>query len=118
MREGPCYDAATHTNQVVSADLADGRPVSGVRGGGCVAGGIVSQIGIRLFDTPKSNGALEPVLPEIGAFDDEGTRRNALFAHQAGQAIAYARHIDNLEQAVRSRTVIGQAVGIVMERYP
>ena len=115
MREGPCYDAATHTDQVVSADLAvdDRFPAYGAAAASL---GVRSQIGVRLFDTPKSNGALNLYSRTIGAFDDE-RGLSALFAHQAGQAIGYARHVDNLEQAVRSRTVIGQAVGIVMERY-
>jgi GAF domain-containing protein len=115
LHEGPCYEAATHTDQVVSSDLAADERFPAY-GRAAAAEGIASQIGIRLFDTPKSNGALNLYSREAGAFDD-GTSVNALFAHQAGQAIAYAQHIGNLEQAVRSRTVIGQAVGIVMERY-
>jgi AmiR/NasT family two-component response regulator len=32
-------------------------------------------------------------------------------------ALDYARQIDQLQQAVQSRQLIGQAVGLVMERY-
>jgi AmiR/NasT family two-component response regulator len=32
-------------------------------------------------------------------------------------AIDYAREIHNLQEAVRTRTTIGTAIGIVMERY-
>ena len=32
-------------------------------------------------------------------------------------AIEYAQEIHNLQEAMRTRTTIGQAVGIVMERY-
>lgn len=115
LREGPCYDAATHANQVVSADLADDDRFPAY-GAAAASLGVRSQIGVRLFDTPKSSGALNLYSRSAGAFDDKGAL-SALFAHQAGQAIAYARHVDSLEQAVRSRTIIGQAVGIVMERY-
>ena len=115
LKEGPCYDAAAHTNQVVSADLAldDRFPAYGTVAASL---GVRSQIGVRLFDTPKSNGALNLYSRNVGAFED-GAALSALFAHQAGQAIGYARHVGDLEQAVRSRTLIGQAVGIVMERY-
>jgi GAF domain-containing protein len=115
LTEGPCYDAASHTDQVVSADLAlDERfPAYGAVAASL---GVRSQIGVRLFDTPQSNGALNLYSRTVGAFDDDAAL-SALFAHQAGQAIGYARHVGDLEQAVRSRTVIGQAVGIVMERY-
>jgi hypothetical protein len=78
--------------------------------------GIRSQIGVRLFDSPKSHGALNLYSTRVGAFEDLESL-SALFAHQAGLAISYAHHISTLEEAVRSRTTIGQAVGIVMERY-
>jgi GAF domain-containing protein len=113
--EGPCYDAATHENQVVCSDLgADERFPD--YGRTAVAMGIRSQIGVRLFDSPTSQGALNLYSTRVGAFEDLEPL-SALFAHQAGQAIAYAHHIGTLEEAVRSRTTIGQAVGIVMERY-
>ena len=41
----------------------------------------------------------------------------ALFAHQAGVAIAYAVGVTSLSEAVKTRTLIGQAIGIAMERY-
>jgi hypothetical protein len=115
LQEGPCFEAATHTDQIVSFDLAADERFP-LYGQAAAAEGIASQIGVRLFDTPRSNGALNLYSRSTGAFDDS-TALNALFAHQAGQAIAYAQHIGDLQQAVRSRTVIGQAVGIVMERY-
>jgi hypothetical protein len=115
LREGPCYVAAAYTAQIVSPDLA--RDERFPRYGTAAASlGVRSQIGVRLFDTPQSNGALNLYSKTVGAFDDSDAV-SALFAHQAGQAIGYARHVGNLEQAVRSRTLIGQAVGIVMERY-
>jgi hypothetical protein len=78
--------------------------------------GMRSQIGVRLFDNPRSHGALNPYSTGVGAFEGLDSL-SALFAHQAGLAISYAHHIANLQEAVQSRTMIGQAVGIVMERY-
>ena len=40
-----------------------------------------------------------------------------LFAHQSAVALAYARRVDQLEEAVTNRQLIGQAVGMVMERF-
>jgi AmiR/NasT family two-component response regulator len=40
-----------------------------------------------------------------------------LFATQAALVLGFSRTIQNLNHALGSRTVIGQAVGIVMERY-
>jgi GAF domain-containing protein len=115
LHEGPCYEAAVDESYVISSNLgADERfPQYGPR---AVEEGIRSQVGIRLFDTRKSQGALNLYSTRVGAFDDLETL-SGLFAHQAGVAIAYAHHVENLEEAVRTRTTIGQAVGIVMERY-
>jgi GAF domain-containing protein len=115
LREGPCYEAAAETPHVVSSNLgADERfPRYGPM---AVEHGIRAQAGVRLFDTNNSQGALNLYSTHVGAFDDLETL-SSLFAHQAGVAIAYARHVENLEEAVRTRTMIGQAIGIVMERY-
>ncbi len=115
LREGPCYDAATHDDQVVCSDLgADERFPS--YGRVAVGMGIRSQIGVRLFDAPRSQGALNLYSGEVGAFDDLESL-SALFAHQAGLAISYAHEIGTLQEALKSRTTIGTAVGLVMERY-
>ena len=46
-----------------------------------------------------------------------GWNADFFVAHQAAVAIAYASEITGLTEAVHARTVIGQAVGIVMQRY-
>ena len=114
-QEGPCYDAAVDTVHVVAPDLAtDERfpryaPVA-------LRAGIRAQAGIRLFDAQDSNGALNLYSDKVGAFADLGMLAD-LFAHQSAVALEYARRVDQLEEAVRNRQLIGQAVGIVMERY-
>ena len=40
-----------------------------------------------------------------------------LFATHATLAIGHSRQVENLYKAIETRTMIGQAVGIVMERY-
>jgi GAF domain-containing protein len=115
LQEGPCYEAATHEQSVITSDLG-ADPRFPRYGPAAVEHGIRAQIGVRLFDSPRSHGALNLYSTEVGAFDDVASI-SALFAHQAGQAIGYAQEITNLAQAVRTRTTIGQAVGIVMERY-
>jgi GAF domain-containing protein len=115
LQEGPCFQAAVDHAYVISSNLgADERfPQYGPK---AVEEGVRSQVGIRLFDTRSSQGALNLYSTRVGAFEDLETL-SGLFAHQAGVAIAYAHHVENLEEAVRTRTTIGQAVGIVMERY-
>jgi GAF domain-containing protein len=116
LHEGPCYQAAASDDSHVSSpDLShdDRFPRYAAT---AVAAGIRSQVGIRLFDAPKSNGALNLYSRRPGAFTDFGAI-GELFRHQAAMAIDYAREIHNLQEAVRTRSTIGAAVGIVMERY-
>ena len=115
LREGPCYYAEKETGQIMSSDLETDERFPQY-GAAAVAEDIRSQIVVRLFDAPKSEGALNLYSADTAAFDDLESL-SALFAHQAGQAISYAYEIENLSKAVRSRTLIGKAVGIVMERY-
>ena len=115
LREGPCYEAAADTVHVASPVLAD-DPRFPRYAAIALAAGINAQAGIRLFDAPKSRGALNLYARESGSFADLGAL-GALFQHQSAVAIAYARQIENLQEAVRTRGMIGQAVGIVMERY-
>jgi ANTAR domain/GAF domain len=115
LREGPCYEAAADAVHVASPDLAN-DPRFPRYAATAVAASIKAQAGIRLFDGPKSRGALNLYAQEIGAFEDLGML-GTLFRHQSAMAIDYAREIENLREAVRTRGMIGQAVGIVMERY-
>lgn len=115
LQEGPCYEAAVETVHVISPNLAaDERfpRYSEV----ALAAGIRAQAGIRLFENPKSQGALNLYSLHVGAFEDLESMSD-LFAHQAAMAIRYAHEIANLQEAVRTRKTIGQAIGIVMERY-
>ncbi|WP_432941615.1 GAF and ANTAR domain-containing protein [Kribbella sp. CA-253562] len=115
MREGPCYHAATDTVHVISSDLANDERFPRYAGV-AISAGINAQAGLRIFDAPKSQGALNLYSREVGAFEDFDSL-SQLFAHQAATAIAYAQEIDDLSQAIHTRGTIGQAVGIVMERY-
>lgn len=115
MREGPCYEAISESAHVVSTDLATDERFPRY-GQAAVDAGVRSQAGIRLFDGKRARGALNLYAAEPGAFEDL-TVLGALFAHQAAVAIAYAGEVGNLRKALETRTAIGKAVGVVMERY-
>lgn len=117
LQEGPCYDAATDTPYVTSPHLAADERFPRY-GRVATAAGIRAQAGIRLFETPRpaARGALNLYSRAVGTFADMDTVA-ALFSHQAALALDYARHVQNLEQAMHTRKLIGVAVGIVMERF-
>ena len=52
-----------------------------------------------------------------GAFDDESEQIGLLFASHAAVAFADAQKLDHLDRAIASRDLIGQAKGMLMERY-
>jgi hypothetical protein len=117
LREGPCYDAAVDVAYVSSPNLAADEKFPRY-GPLAVRAGVRAQAGIRLFETPSpsAQGALNLYSREVGSFTDMGLV-GQLFAHQAAVALDYAREIEDLQEALRTRQLIGRAVGIVMERY-
>jgi hypothetical protein len=115
LQEGPCYDAATETVHVISPDLAN-DPRFPRYAATAVAVGIRAQAGLRLFDAPRSQGALNLYSTTVGSFEDLGSL-GRLFTHQSALAIGYAQEVANLQAALQTRRTIGQAIGILMERY-
>lgn len=115
--EGPCL-AALETHEIVhSRDLADDRrwPVWAPQAS--AEAGVGSVVSFRLFTGRDTLGAMNLYSRDTGKFTtDEIYTGQALAAHVA-VALAEARHAENLERAVITRTVIGQAEGILMERF-
>ena len=115
LAQGPCYAAARDEAPVVSSrlDEDDRFPDYAVHAS---AAGIRAQAGLPLFDAPTSKGALNLYSTTEGVLESVA-QTAALFATQAAVALSYAREVTNLRTALETRQVIGQAVGVVMERY-
>ena len=117
LEEGPCRDALRQLEVVTSGDLAhDERwPLWGAR----IADelGILSCAGFRLFTTGRSIGAMTLYSTRAGAFDDGAVADGQLLAAHVAVAYAASRREDQLTEAVSSRTTIGTALGVLMERY-
>lgn len=113
--EGPCYEAATDVDYVSAPDLAnDSRYLRYAET--ALAAGIVAQAGIRLYDAPTSQAALNLYSRRLDAFSGFESVA-ALFARQSATAIEYAKEVKALHEAARTRDLVGRAVGIAMERY-
>lgn len=117
MKEGPCFDALRTHETVRSRDLAtDARwPTWGPR----VARetGVVSVVSYRLFTTEDTLGALNLYSRKHDAFDTDDIYNGQALAAHVAVALAASQNAENLELAISSRTVIGQAEGILMERF-
>ena len=117
LREGPCLDAILKQDVVLSRDVGtDERwPTWGPK----VAKetGIRSMLCCRLFTHEGLVGGLNLYSYAVDGFNDDDIEDGLALAAQAAVAIATARQIEQLQFAVDSRTVIGQAQGILMERF-
>ena len=80
--------------------------------------GLKSQLAVRLFlDQEGTMGALNLYSTSQELIDPDAEHVAELFASHAAIALHQAREVEHLNQALESRKAIGQALGIVMERY-
>jgi len=114
--EGPCLDAMWQQQTVRVDDLAtDPRwPLLGPRAG---ARGVGSMLCLQLFVHEDTLGALDLVAHETAAFTDESEHIGLLLASHAAIAVADAQKLGHAAIALVSRDIIGQAKGILMERF-
>lgn len=116
LQQGPCVDAVRGRWQARSDDLSvDVRwPEYGPLAAEL---GIVSQMGIELFDEPGLIAGLNLYSSAVGAFDDDTVEAAMLFAIQAAHTLGRVLTQKDLTAAMTTRTTIGQATGIVMQRF-
>jgi GAF domain-containing protein len=114
--EGPCVDAAAEAKIVVSSYLAtDERwPEWGPKAS---ALGFNSVLSAELHARGRKIGALNLYGTSEATFTPEDISLAALFARQGALALGYARSEEGLREALETRTVIGQAQGVLMERF-
>jgi hypothetical protein len=78
--------------------------------------GVRAQVAVVLFDTALAHGVLNLYSQRPGAFDDTAVLTD-LFARHSATALAYAAEYHERETTGAERRGVGQALGIVMERY-
>ena len=115
--EGPCLDAIweQETFQIDDMTTEERYPTYSRR----VAEqtGIRSSLSFQLFTDEDSLGALNLYSPQPRAFDEAARAEGFVFAAQAAVALRTAQHEEQLRAGMASRNLIGQAQGILMERF-
>lgn len=81
-----------------------------------VSAGVLAQVAVVLFDTSQARGVLNLYSQRSGAFDDRAVLTD-LFAHHSATALAYAAEYHDRKTTGAERNPVGQALGIVMERF-
>lgn len=114
--QGPCLDAAFEEETVRVSDMRTEQrwPQFAARAAAAGAGGMLS---LQLYVEGDNLGALNLYSRRAGVLDDESEHVARLFAAHAGVAYAAARREADLENALKTREVIGQAQGILIERH-
>jgi GAF domain-containing protein len=114
--EGPCLDAAREHKTVRCDDLrADARwPRFASH---AVKLGVRSVLSVQLFAGNDSFGALNLYGRDPAAFGSDSESTGILLASHAALAMSAARTQTGLLTAMDSREMIGQAKGILIERY-
>jgi GAF domain-containing protein len=83
-----------------------------------VAEGLTAQLALKLYlDDQGTLGGLNIYSTTREDIDAEAVHMAELFAAHAAIALGHAQERQNLNEALHSRKVIGQAIGMVMERY-
>jgi transcriptional regulator with GAF, ATPase, and Fis domain len=79
--------------------------------------GLRSQLGVRLYIDEHTRGGLNLYSTSSDTIDPETTHLAELFASHAALAMGKVRVAETMNAALSSRSTIGMALGIVMERY-
>ncbi|MGB6205735.1 GAF and ANTAR domain-containing protein [Mycobacterium sp.] len=114
--EGPCAEAALQETIVRSDDLrSEARwpryaPAA-------VQLGVLSGLSFKLYTADRTAGALNLFGFEADGWDTDAETTGAVLAAHAAAAILAGRGAEHLQAALASRDGIGQAKGIIMERY-
>lgn len=116
--EGPCFDASRDKQRVYRirdmTDTSQRWPRFTPRAREL---GVGSMMGFLLYTQgDRDLGALNMHSHQVGAFTARSEQIGLLLASHAAVALSSARHDANLDDALATRHIIGQATGIVMER--
>jgi GAF domain-containing protein len=116
-REGPCLTAAWEEKTIHVADLeADDRfPL--YRRDVLEQTPIRSVMAFQMFITGETMGALNVYAEQPHAFGQESRAIGLIFAAHSSVAWNSARRDEQFKRALASRDTIGQAKGMIMERY-
>lgn len=114
--EGPAFEAVGAQRTVVATDLAD--DIRWPRWSPAVMElGIRSVLSVRLWTAAHTLGAITLYAERPRAFDTDAVAVAEILGRHASVALAVARHEESLSQAIDARKLVGQAQGILMERY-
>ncbi|BBY28187.1 ANTAR domain-containing protein [Mycolicibacterium sediminis] len=115
-QEGPCLDAALDDVATVSNDLSQETRWPRFAES-AIAAGVHAMLSFRLYTHNSRAGALNLFAGERDVFTADAEALAALLATQAAVALIADDKDLQFRSALASRDVIGQAKGMIMERF-
>lgn len=116
-REGPSVTALWHENTVLVNDLQSESWRWPRFAAEAVSHGVASMLSFQLYAREGSLGALNLYSSCRGSFTTDSQTLGQVFAAHAGMALGEAQYVAQLNRALTNRDVIGQAKGMLMERF-
>ena len=116
VNQGPCLDAVYEHETVSVPDMASEQRWPDFSRKAAELGA-ASMLSFQLYVEGDNLGALNLYGRAPSAFTEESEQVGLLIASHAAIAFADAQKLGQMRDAMRSRDVIGQAKGILMERY-
>jgi len=117
LNEGPCLDSIAAHETIISRDLLTETRWSTWAPRVARELGVRSMLCFQLFTSARSLGALNMYSESTDGFDGQDEAVGLTLAAHIAVALAAIREVDTRDIAIVNRTVIGQAEGILMERY-
>ena len=114
--EGPCLSAIRDHEVFETGDLGQEARWPAFSVEAQRETGVTSMLAIRLFVEGDTLGSLNLYSKAADAFDDASRTVGLVFAAHAAVALSTALHDEQMEEALLSRDLIGQAKGILMAR--
>lgn len=115
-QEGPCVEAALDELIVRTEDFRSEQRWPKYSAA-VVKIGVLSGLSLKLYTADRTAGALNLFSFRPNAFDAEDETTGVVLAAHAAAAILASRQGEQLESALSTRDRIGQAKGIIMERF-
>jgi GAF domain-containing protein len=116
-REGPCLTSAWEEKTVHVADLETDERFPLYRRDVLAQTPIRSVMSFQLFIAGETMGALNVYAEHAHAFGPDTKVIGQIFAAHSSVAWNSARREEQYKRALASRDIIGQAKGMIMERY-
>ncbi len=116
LREGPCSVALQGTESISMSSLRNEQrwpqyvPQA-------LAVGVRSQMAVKLYLDKGTLGGINFYSTIADEVSSDAEALAQLFATHAAVALGHAQERDGLNEGMQTRKVIGQAIGILMERY-